>query len=154
MTFQEESIGRSAIDQEVGEMQYYFRSISSVVKYPHYSPADRENSLGPFLIFIIAPGLHSHSPLPYIPITTSPSNIHPEGSTEEKSSGQKWLCWGQILLHFYLLPYELAALPLCLLPIHFTLHIPQSTASHEYNQGQRNMLGNNRKFIIYRFGKW
>lgn len=111
MTFQEESIGRSTIDQEVGEMQYYFRSNSSVVKYPHYSPADRENSLGPFLIFIIAPVLHSHSPLPYIPTTTSPSNIHPEGSTEEKSSGQKWLCWGQILLHFYLLPYELAATP-------------------------------------------
>lgn len=135
-----------------GKMQFYFRSNSSVVKYPHYSPEDRKNSLGPFLIFIISPVLHSHYPLSYIPTNNHP-HIHPEGSTEEKSSGQKCLCWGQILLHFYLLPYELAATTLPLsLAIHFTLDIPQS--SHEYSQRQRNMLGNNRKFIIYRFGKW
>lgn len=154
MTFQEESIGRSTIDQEVGEMQYYFRSISSVVKYPHYSPADRENSLGPFLIFIIAPVLHSHSPLPYIPTTTS----HPTSTQKEalkRRAVDRNGCVGDKFYYIFICsPMNWLPLLLCLLPIHFTLHIPQSTASHEYNQRQRNMLGNNRKFIIYRFGKW
>lgn len=84
------------------------------------------------------------------------------------------LCWGQILLHFYLLPLSSTRLPFT---TYRTIHLPSHSPpfshtawvmprqtrprNHARNElsrkkfrGETNMASNNRKFIIYRFGKW